>query len=66
MTARRHQSDWRIWKMPVLLGVSTTVGLVAALLADGAGDVLSWLALGLPAAVAVACALKPERAHTRN
>lgn len=58
MNTRRHQSGFRIWRMPVILGVSTAVGLVAALLADGAGDVLSWVALGVPAAVAVAYALK--------
>jgi len=46
--------------MPVILGASTAVGLEAALLADGAGDVISWLALGVPAIVAIAYALKND------
>jgi len=46
--------------MPVILGASTAVGLAAALLADGAGDVISWLALGVPAIVAIAYALKND------
>lgn len=37
----------RLWGMPILLGVITSVGLIAALVADGLGDALSWLTLGL-------------------
>jgi hypothetical protein len=33
------------------------VGLVSALLADGAGDALAWLALGAPVIVVGCCAL---------
>jgi hypothetical protein len=40
-----------VWTAPVLLGVATAIGLVAALLEDGAGDVLGWLTLGVPVAV---------------
>jgi len=60
MTERRHQSVGQIWRMPVILGVSTAIGLAAALLADGAGDFVSWLGLGLPAMVALAYALKND------
>ena len=38
----------RIWPVPIALGVLTCVGLVAALVADGIGDVVSWIGLGLP------------------
>jgi len=60
MNARRHRSAVQVWRMPVILGASTAVGLAAALLADGAGDVISWLALGVPAIVAIAYALKND------
>ena len=38
----------RIWPVPIALGVLTCVGLVAALVADGIWDVVSWIGLGLP------------------
>ena len=43
----------RIWRAPVAIGLASAVGLVAALVADGWGDVLSWIGLGLPMAVLV-------------
>lgn len=55
---RSRRSLLRVWTMPVLIGLSTSVGLVAALLADGLGDIASWLALGLPATVAIGFSLK--------
>lgn len=41
----------RIWGIPVALGALSLVGLVAALVADGWGDALSWVALTVPAVV---------------
>ena len=50
-----HPSRWRrLWLVPVLLAACTAGGLTSALLGDGFWDVLSWLALGLPAALALA------------
>lgn len=46
----RRPSATRIWGGPILLGVLSALGLVAALLADGAGDVVSWLTLAVPVA----------------
>ena len=43
----------RVWRMPIVLGLLSAIGLIAALLADGAGDVLSWVALAIPVAAAV-------------
>jgi len=43
----------RIWLVPSILGLLSGVGLVAALLSDGPGDVLSWLALAVPVAVSL-------------
>lgn len=43
----------RIWRAPLMLAAVSTIGLVSALLADGWGDVLSWITLAVP----VACVL---------
>lgn len=49
--SHRHQSGpWAIWAWPVLLGLLTAVGLIAALFSDGgAGDLLAGLCLWAPA-----------------
>lgn len=49
-------SAWRalagpVWRGPALLALLSLFGLVAALLADGLWDLLSWMALGVPVAV---------------
>jgi hypothetical protein len=50
----------RTYRMPLLLAVGSILGLVAALLGDGALDILSWLALG--AIVVLICGiLRPSR-----
>ena len=43
----------RVWPVPIVLGILTCVGLVSALVADGLWDVVSWIGLGVPVAVAV-------------
>lgn len=55
-----------LWGMPLLLGVLSAVGLVAALVADGAGDVLSWLALSAPFAVSVRGLAVRRRVHPKR
>jgi hypothetical protein len=47
----KPQSAKEIWTMPALLGVLSAVGLTVALVADGLGDAVSWIALGVPVAV---------------
>jgi hypothetical protein len=42
------RASLRLWGMPILLGILTTIGLVAALLGDGAWDAVSGAVLGLP------------------
>jgi hypothetical protein len=44
-------SGLRVFRVPVLLGVLSLVGLLSALLGDAVWDMLSWLALGIPCAV---------------
>jgi hypothetical protein len=41
----------RVFGIPILLGVLSSVGVLAALLGDGVWDALSWLALGVPCVV---------------
>ncbi|MCZ8014652.1 MAG: hypothetical protein O9274_03030 [Limnobacter sp.] len=36
----------RLWGWPIVVGFATAVGLVTALLGEGAWDYLSWLSLG--------------------
>ena len=49
----------RVWRVPALLALSTSAGLLAGLLGDGAWDALGWCALGLPVAVALRCLRRP-------
>ena len=49
--ARRGDVRW--WPVPTAFAVMSLAGLLSALLADGPGDVVSWLALGAVTAAAV-------------
>ena len=44
MTDRRDTRN--VWRMPILLGLISAVGLVTALLSDAWGDWISWATLG--------------------
>ena len=50
MNGRR--GDIRVWSFPIGLGMLSVLGLVSALLADGLGDIVSWIALAVPGVVA--------------
>ncbi len=54
----RASIRWRIWRMPLLLGVLTAFGLMAALLGQGPWRVTAWLALAVPLACAGICVLR--------
>ncbi|MDQ3773507.1 MAG: hypothetical protein M3461_03585 [Pseudomonadota bacterium] len=41
--------------MPILLGTASALGLIAALVSDGLGDVVSWIALAAPVVVCAWC-----------
>ncbi|MFA9461684.1 hypothetical protein [Thiohalorhabdus methylotrophus] len=54
----------RVWGAPLALALLSGIGLVAALLSDGFGDVLSWAALTIPTVVSLligARATLPDR-----
>lgn len=42
---------WKVWSMPVIIGVFSGIGLLSALTGDDIWDVISWLALGFPVLV---------------
>ncbi|GGY34047.1 hypothetical protein [Pseudoduganella albidiflava] len=57
----------RLWGMPILLGILTAVGLVAALLGDGLWDAVSGVALGLPVLLGIWHSLRrQERVQDRR
>lgn len=47
------RSPKQIWGAPILLALLTTIGLVAALLGDGAWDLVSAVTLGAPVAAGI-------------
>lgn len=47
--SHRSQSTRRIFAWPMVIAVLGAGGLFAALLGDGAWDVLAWAGLGIPA-----------------
>lgn len=49
--SRRPSRFWPVWGMPLLIALLGSAGLFAALLGDGAWDLLSWIGLGVPAAI---------------
>lgn len=55
----------KLWGMPVLLGLLTTVGLVSALLGDGIWDTVSAFALGTPVLAALRFSLRGWRKDAR-
>jgi hypothetical protein len=53
----------QIWGAPILLGVLTTIGLIAALLGDGVWDFVSALTLGAPVLVGAWYGLRRPQAQ---
>ncbi|QCO05660.1 hypothetical protein [Azospirillum argentinense] len=48
MTPRAPLRPLAIFGIPMVIGLVTTVGLIAALLDDGVVDAVSWVALSVP------------------
>jgi len=44
----KQLSKTHIWRFPVTIGLLCMVGLLAALIADGMWDALSWVTLAMP------------------
>jgi hypothetical protein len=47
----RQSSFWKVFCIPLAIGLLSAAGLFAALLGDGLWDSLSWVGLGIPAAI---------------
>lgn len=45
---RRRQSSGQIFAVPIVIGVLSVIGLIAALVGDGIWDGVSWLTLVIP------------------
>ena len=62
-----RRSFGEILRVPVLLSIITSAGLLSALLGDGVWNALSWVALSIPLAVIVFYATRPMRKdHSRR
>lgn len=59
--SRRKSDFWHVFAAPTLMAVLSLVGLVAALVGDGAWDGVSWLTLGIPVAVMGWYMVRPAR-----
>ncbi|AJO81093.1 hypothetical protein [Pseudomonas sp. MRSN 12121] len=49
----RQANFWKVFGAPLFIAVLSAAGLFSALLGDGIWDALSWLGLGVPAALAL-------------
>ena len=47
----RQSSFWKVFALPLGIGLLSAAGLFAALLGDGLWDSLSWVGLGIPAVI---------------
>jgi hypothetical protein len=46
---KKHSAFWKTFAKPAWIALLTGAGLFAALLGDGAWDVLAWVGMGIPA-----------------
>ncbi len=46
-----QKTFWKVWLIPVLIGIASAIGLLSALTEDGIYDLLSWVLLGIPVLV---------------
>lgn len=63
--ARRANTFWQIFALPLATALASLIGLVAALLGDGPLNVIAWIGLAVPVGLAgwaMACKRgRPER-----
>ena len=55
---------WKVWGLPIVIGILSAIGLLSALTGDGFYDLLSWLTLGIPVVLAVWYLVKPKKNPT--
>ncbi|CRM08869.1 hypothetical protein [Pseudomonas sp. 22 E 5] len=49
----RQSNFWKVFGLPLGVGLLSAAGLCAALLGDGLWDSFSWVGLGVPAVIGV-------------
>ena len=49
----RQSNFWKVFAIPTAIAMLSATGLFAALLGNGVWDSLSWVGLGVPAALAL-------------
>ncbi|PRA19894.1 MULTISPECIES: DUF4175 domain-containing protein [Pseudomonas] len=54
----RQSNFWKVFGIPLGIGLLSAAGLFAALLGDGLWDSLSWVGLGIRAAIGTWALLK--------
>ena len=54
----RQSNFWKVFSIPLAIGLVSVTGLFSALLGDDAWDVLSWIGLGIPVWISVRGLLK--------
>jgi len=54
----RQSNFWKVFSVPLPIGLVSATGLFAALLGEGAWDALSWIGLGIPVWISVRGLLK--------
>lgn len=57
----RRSNFWKVFSIPLAIGLVSVTGLFSALLGDGAWDVLSWIGLGIRCGSACAGCSSAER-----
>jgi amino acid transporter len=55
---------WKVWGIPVIIGICSAVGLLSALTGDGFFDLLSWISLGVPVALTIWYLLRSKKRTT--
>jgi hypothetical protein len=55
---RRQSNFWKVFGIPLGIGLLSAAGLFAALLGDGLWDWLGWVGLGIPAVIGTWALLK--------
>ena len=55
---QRQFNFWKVFSVPLAIGIVSATGLFAALLGEGVWDTLSWIGLGIPVWISVRGLLK--------
>ena len=50
---KKHSAFWKTFAKPAWIALLTAAGLFAALLGDGAWDVLAWIGMAIPAGLSI-------------